>query len=107
MPNVPVEIVSILVTCSEKKKEEVFKNTNLVNSTVYKKNVTKYNRVFDFSAKGWVNYKTVDRKNLNCGFKMDGPVLIRENQTTTVIPKHWEINIHHLGHLIIKKMHKK
>ena len=107
MPNVPVEIVSILVTCSEKKKEEVFKNTNLVNSTVYKKNVTKYNRVFDYSAKGWVNYKTVDRKNLNCGFKMDGPVLIRENQTTTVIPKHWEINIHYLGHLIIKKMHKK
>ena len=32
MPNVPVEIVSILVTCSQKKKEEVFKNTNLINS---------------------------------------------------------------------------
>ena len=107
MPNVPVEIVSILITCSEKKKEEVFKNTNLVNSTVYKKNVTKYNRVFDYSAKGWVNYKTVDRKNLNCGFKMDGPVLIRENQTTTVIPKHWKLSIHRLGHLIIKKMNKK
>ena len=106
MPNVPVEIVSILVTCSQKKKEEVFKNTNLINSKLYKKIIIKHNRIFDFSSNGWVNYKTIDRENLNFGFKIDGPALIRENQTTTIIPKHWKLSIHRLGHLIIKKMKK-
>ena len=38
---------------------------------------------------------------------MDGPALIRENQTTTVIPKHWKLSTHRLGHLVIKKMNKK
>lgn len=107
MPNVPVEIVSILVTCSQKKKESTFKNTNLLSSKVYKKNIFKNNRIFDFSSNGWVNYKTIDRENLNGGFKMDGPALIRENQTTTVIPKHWKLSTHRLGHLVIKKMNKK
>ena len=106
MPNVPVEIVSILVTCSQKKKEEVFKNTNLINSKLYKKIIIKHNRIFDFSSNGWVNYKTIDRENLNFGFKIDGPALIRENQTSTIIPKHWKLSIHRLGHLIIKKMKK-
>ena len=106
MPNVPVEIVSILVTCSQKKKEEAFKNTNLINSKLYKKIIIKNNRIFDFSSNGWVNYKTIDRENLNFGFKIDGPALIRENQTTTIIPKHWKLSIHRLGHLIIKKMKK-
>ena len=107
MPNVPVEIVSILVTCSQKKKESTFKNTNLLSSKVYKKNIIKNNRIFDFSSNGWVNYKTIDRENLNGEFKMDGPALIRENQTTTVIPKHWKLSTHRLGHLVIKKMNKK
>ena len=106
MPNVPVEIVSILVTSSQKKKEEAFKNTNLINSKLYKKIVIKNNRIFDFSSNGWVNYKTIDRENLNFGFKIDGPALIRENQTSTIIPKHWKLTIHRLGHLIIKKMKK-
>ena len=91
----------------QKKKEVTCKNTNLLSSKVCKKNIFKNNRIFDFSSNGWINYKTIDRENLNGGFKMDGPVLIRENQTTTVIPKHWKINIHHLGHLILKKMNKK
>ena len=107
MPTVPVEIVSILVTCSQKKKESTFKNTNLLSSKVYKKNIIKNNRIFDFSSNGWVNYKTIDRENLNGGFKMDGTALIRENQTTTVIPKHWKLSTHRLGHLVIKKMNKK
>ena len=107
MPNVPVEIVSILVTCSQKKKESTFKNTNLLSSKIYKKNIIKNNRIFDFSSNGWVNYKTIDRENLNGGFKMDGTALIRENQTTTVIPKHWKLSTHRLGHLVIKKMNKK
>ena len=106
MPNVPVEIVSILVTCSQKKKESTFKNTNLLSSKIYKKNIIKNNRIFDFSSNGWVNYKTIDRENLNGGFKMDGTALIRENQTTTVIPKHWKLSTHRLGHLVIKKMNK-
>ena len=38
---------------------------------------------------------------------MDGTALIRENQTTTVIPKHWKLSTHRLGHLVIKKMNKK
>jgi len=106
MPNVPIEIVSILVSCSQRKKEEPFNKTNLTNSKVYKKNIIKYNRVFDFSCNGWVNYKTIDRENLNFGFKIYGPALIRENQTTTIIPKHWKLSIHRLGHLIIKKIKK-
>ena len=107
MPNVPVEIVSILVTCSQKKKEVTVKNTNLLSSKVYKKNIFNNNRIFDFSSNGWVNYKTIDRENLNGGFKMNGTALIRENQTTTVIPKHWKLSTHRLGHLVIKKMNKK
>ena len=107
MPNVPVEIVSILVTCSQKKKKPTFKNTNLFSSKVYKKNIIKNNRIFDFSSNGWVNYKNIDRENLNSGSKMDGPALIRENQTTTVIPKYWKLSTHRLGHLVIKKMNKK
>ena len=68
--------------------------------------MVKNNSVFDFSLNGWVNYKTLDRENLNCGFKMSGPVLIRENQTTSVIPKGWKFSIHKFGHLIIKKMNE-
>lgn len=104
MPNVPIEIVSLLVTCSEKNKKEGFKINNSISSKIYKKNIVRNKNVFDFSLNGWVNYKILDRENLNCGFKMSGPVLIEENQTTSVIPKGWKFSIHQFGHLIIKKM---
>ncbi|MFL2801702.1 MAG: hydantoinase/oxoprolinase family protein [Paracoccaceae bacterium] len=106
MPKLPIEIVSLLVTCSEKDKKEGFKINNLINSKIYKKNMVKNKNVFDFSLNGWVNYKILDRENLNCGFKMKGPVLIEEKQTTSIIPKGWKFSIHQFGHLIIKKMNE-
>ena len=58
--------------------------------------------VFDPSVGDWVAYEVYDRVALTDTSSINGPALIVEEQTTTLVPAGWSLCQHATGHLVIE-----
>ncbi|MEN9761955.1 MAG: hypothetical protein RI906_1781 [Pseudomonadota bacterium] len=58
--------------------------------------------VFDPSVGDWMAYEVYDRAALTDTSSINGPALIVEEQTTTLVPAGWSLCQHATGHLVIE-----
>lgn len=97
---VPVEVIHWRVTVSGQKP-------NLGNSgQVRDDNETplKGEREVVFDTNATVTSVPVyDRDGLKDGFEAPGPLIVEENESTTLVPPQWSAKVAHLGHLILTR----
>jgi N-methylhydantoinase A len=55
--------------------------------------------VFDAHTGQWLMHPVYARTALAVGAWLDGPALVAEEQTTTVVPQGWRASLDGLGHL--------
>ncbi len=56
-------------------------------------------QVFDAQSAQWLMHPVYARAELAAGAWLDGPALVAEKQTTTVVPQGWRAHLDGLGHL--------
>ena len=109
MPGVRMEIVSLIVsgklTDSIKKlvdpieleaKPQLQKNSP--------KKTHKNRKIFEIVSGKFISYEVFDRETLQVGVSQSGPCLIHEDQTTTVVPRGWDVSKHIKNHLVLTKI---
>ena len=60
-------------------------------------------RVFDSEAEAWVEASLHERSALKPGTQLRGPAIIYEDQTTTVVPTHFNVEVNSLGYLVLSR----
>jgi len=102
MPDISIEIVSLII--SAKCSNSIQRPTNIMEpKSPSSKRANKSTEVFDITTSKFLTYKVFERENLPEGFFEKGPCLIQEEQTTTVVPKDWNVSKHIKNHLILTK----
>ncbi len=59
--------------------------------------------VFDIESGEFTSISAFERTSLRPGFSVEGPALIKEDQTTTVVPDGFSLTVHDSGHLILDR----
>lgn len=59
--------------------------------------------VFDPSAGAWISHRLYAREALPAGAVFNGPALVTEDQTTTVVPTGWRARVDGSGHLHLRR----
>ena len=101
MPGVRIEIVSLIVSgrladpIKEKAQPQIQKNS--------RKNALKSRKIFELISGKFITYKVLNREELQVGASQSGPCLIQEKQTTTIVPRGWDVCKHIKNHLILTK----
>jgi len=101
MPGVRIEIVSLIVSgrladpIKEKAQPQIQKNSS--------KNALKSRKIFELISGKFITYKVLNREELQVGASQSGPCLIQEKQTTTIVPRGWDVCKHIKNHLILTK----
>ncbi len=99
--DVPVEFLTWSVSVSTIPEEENFKDRTMKNSTPPP---GKKRQVFDPLAGHAEAIPVHTRNTLKPGTRMDGPALIMEPQTTTLVPRGWQCRVTAAGHLFLEKI---
>ncbi|MFH1122409.1 MAG: hydantoinase/oxoprolinase family protein [Pseudomonadota bacterium] len=60
-------------------------------------------RVFFSDADGWVDCPVYDRATLPVGYQLQGPAVIEEHTSTTVVPPHWICSIDTYTNIILDR----
>lgn len=97
IPDIPIEIVSISVEAREVRETEraVF--------PLHTQSATEINRdIYDLKSTNYIDYKVIERTELN-GALIDGPAVITEEQTTTLVRPDWSIQQSKVGHLVLER----
>jgi N-methylhydantoinase A len=58
--------------------------------------------IFD-AKEGAVSVPVYDRYNLQDGFALGGPLIVEENESTTVVPPDWSMDVAHGGYLVLSR----
>ena len=108
MPGVRIEIVSLIVSgrLTDPIKERVDPKKLKAKPQFQdrsQKKILKNRKIFEITSGKFINYKVFDRNTLRVGVSQSGPCLIHEDQTTTVVPKGWDVCKHIKNHLILTK----
>ncbi len=98
--DVPVEFLTWSVSVSTIPEEENFKDRTIKNSTPPP---GKKRQVFDPLAGHAEAIPVHTRNTLKPGTRMDGPALIMEPQTTTLVPRDWQCRVTAAGHLFLER----
>ena len=97
LSNIPVELVSISVTASEKRA------LDKQNFTLHRSNAEALTReVFDLPTQKMLTYKVLDRVTLGAN-ATSGPAVVTEDQTTTLVRPGWTAKSSGEGHLILDR----
>ena len=51
---------------------------------------------------GWVDVPIFERSEMGAGSEIDGPAIVAENNSTTVIDRGWSGRVNNMGHLILE-----
>ncbi len=99
MPKLDIELMSIIISgdCRTKNSLNFSPNKNI------KKSEKLFQSVFDFKSNKFIKYKVFEREGLPNRFIENGPCLIKETQTTTIVPPGWQVTKHKEKHLILTK----
>jgi len=109
MPGVRIEIMSLIVSGKlTDSTKELVDPIELEAKLQLQKNLPKQflknRKIFEIVSEKFINYKVFDRETLQVGVSQSGPCLIHEDQTTTVVPKGWDVSKHIKNHLILTKI---
>lgn len=97
LQEIPIEIVSISVSARELRDPERPK------TSYDPKTATEQTRnIFDLNSQGRIPYKAVERAALN-GAVVEGPAVISEAQTTTLVRREWALHRTEIGHLVLER----
>jgi N-methylhydantoinase A len=59
--------------------------------------------VFFSEADGWVDCPVYDRSTLPVGYQLQGPAIVEEHTSTTVVPPHWLCSIDEYTNIILER----
>ena len=98
LTDVPIELVSVSVKAQERQQD---RNPEYV-SPVPASTFLETRRIYDLIEKEALAYKVIKRNTLN-DQTHTGPVVITEDQTTTLVRPGWTVRALHSGHLIVER----
>ena len=109
MPGVRIEIMSLIVSgkltdSTKERVDPIGLEAKLQLQKNLPKQILKNRKIFEIVSGKFINYKVFDRETLQVGVSQSGPCLIHEDQTTTVVPKGWDVSKHIKNHLILTKI---
>ncbi len=101
VPNMEPEVLSWTVTVSTKPAATGAADTQTVNGTIRKPTATR--SVFDPAKQDFVDAGLFQRTDLAVGDRINGPALIVESQTTTVVTSTFDAAIDGRGYIILTR----
>ncbi len=97
LQNIPIELVSISVGA-----REALQPTSMTDQQTVTPQEAQTRDIYDLKAKDHLNYAVMDRSALNGSF-IDGPTVISEPQTTTLVRPGWNVHRSEIGHLVLER----
>ncbi|MGJ8532218.1 MAG: hydantoinase/oxoprolinase family protein [Alphaproteobacteria bacterium] len=97
LQNIPIELVSISVSA-----REALQPTSMIDQQTVTPQEAQTRDIYDLKAKDHLNYAVMDRSALNGSF-IDGPTVISEPQTTTLVRPGWNVHRSEIGHLVLER----
>ncbi|MEP3277982.1 MAG: hydantoinase/oxoprolinase family protein [Stappiaceae bacterium] len=98
LENIPIELVSVSVSARERLMAEP---STEVEPTA-QNSQSGIRDIYDLNAEKPVSYEVVARSQMN-GQVVQGPAVVPEDQTTTLVRSGWSVRRSHLGHLIMER----
>lgn len=97
LKDIPLDLVSVSVTAREKRTLDTHPFTPAAPQDAIHKR-----QVFDLSAKEQITYRVLDRACLGPDVAQ-GPAIVTEDQTTTLVRPGWSVHASGEGHLILER----
>lgn len=97
LQNIPIELVSISVSA-----REALQPTSMTDQQTVTPQDAQTRDIYDLKTKDHLNYTVMDRSALNGSF-IDGPTVISEPQTTTLVRPGWNVHRSEIGHLVLER----
>ncbi|MCR9236718.1 MAG: hydantoinase/oxoprolinase family protein [Alphaproteobacteria bacterium] len=97
LQNIPIELVSISVSA-----REALQPTSMTDQQTVTPQDAQTRDIYDLKTKDHLNYTVMDRSALNGSF-IDGPTVISEPQTTTLVRPGWNVHSSEIGHLVLER----
>jgi len=99
---VPVEVIHWRVTVAGQKPD--LGDGRQMAKRLKGSTALKGSRQVIFDAKvGAIPVSVYDRYKLHDGFALDGPLIVEENESTTVVPPDWSVNVAPGGYLVLTR----
>lgn len=98
-PGEPVEIVNLKVGAIGK-VEKILVRYPVARGLPTEKGKRK---VFFLEGKGWMDCPVYDRSTLPVGYRLDGPTIVEEHTSTTVVPPLWHCSIDEYTNIILER----
>ena len=99
LSDIPVELVSISVTASEKPQTISIAPVSKGSG----ENAFGCRSIYDLNAGKSIDFKTLKREAMSAEI-VHGPVAITEAQTTTLVRPSWSVNLASSGHLVLERI---
>lgn len=100
----PVEWVNYHVVAEVTLEKVAFSKMKKSRTTAKINDIMYGERNVDFGIFGKQKAKIIERHKLSKGMKIDGPALIVEESSSTVLPKNYKATVDEWGNLIIKRL---
>lgn len=97
LENIPIELVSISISA-----RETFQPTTTTTLKTVTPQDDRSRDIYDLKAKEHLRYAVMDRSALNGEF-LDGPTVISEPQTTTLVRPGWTVHRSDIGNLVLER----
>lgn len=97
LQNIPIELVSISVSA-----REALQPTSMTDQQTVTPQDAQTRDIYDLKTKDHLNYAVMDRSALNGSF-IDGPTVISEPQTTTLVRPGWNVHRSEIGNLVLER----
>ncbi|WP_417274340.1 hydantoinase/oxoprolinase family protein [Celeribacter halophilus] len=97
LPNIPIELVSVSVTARERRglEKQPFVPQNADDAEIAR-------QVFDLESQDRVTYRIIKRSSLGMA-TIQGPAIVTEDQTSTLVRPGWTVHASDDGHLILDR----
>ena len=105
LDNIPIELVALSVKATEQ-REQTTENTSRTNSKAAKNTMDPLGNRTVFSVKDHcvVDYVEVHRESVADDKQLNGPLVVPEAQTTTLVPPGWTLQRLYGGHLLLSRV---
>lgn len=98
LKNVPIELTSISVSARERRDQVASVKTQQLQE----KGIRQNRYIFDLKAQKRLRYDVVDRGTMN-SHAIQGPAVVPEAQTTTLVRPGWSVRSSTHGHLVMER----
>lgn len=97
LQDVPIEIVSISVSARELRKTD---EPEILQDSIVAAEETR--NIYDLNSQDYIEYRVFKRRALSRD-AIDGPAVVSEAQTTTLVRPNWSVHRSEIGHLVLER----